>query len=316
MLGLILMPKRRSVGKSTVTPCKHDLLNRILGREAGALTRISAVRQVYWYDLTAGDGVPSSGASHGLVEASLLPGVLHNSRPFAKGCSPGIMLHHAAIFGTKQLKPLVLNGFEMQPETYIRLLSNLRRELGEKGWETSEDSAPCWQIGSAVAQYHCADARSYSPEPEASLSTSAVFIYNDPNSIAEWCLTEDFISRCPKFTTSLSTLGCNASGLKRLPREKRELWFERTELIAAALQHWHDLCLFSVGNADQWAYLISAPKSWRAEITEDCLKAHTKSGILKEPEVKWLREDIDGFKRLEEKLFLTKKELSEDESND
>ena len=100
------------------------------------------------------------------------------------------MLHHAAIFGTKQLKPLVLNGFEIQPETYVRLLSNLRRELGEKGWDASEDSAPCWQIGSAVAQYHCADASKCSPEPEVSQSTSAAFVYNDPNSIAEWCLTE------------------------------------------------------------------------------------------------------------------------------
>ena len=214
------MPKKRSVGKSTVTPCKHDLLNRILGREAGALTRMPAIKRVYWYDLTAGDGVPSSGASHGRSEVSLLPSAFHHARSFAKGCSPGIMLHHAAIFGTKQLKPLVLNGFEIQPETYVRLLSNLRRELGEKGWDASEDSAPCWQIGSAVAQYHCADASKCSPEPEASQSTSAAFVYNDPNSIAEWCLTEDFISHCPKFTTSLSTLDVTQMDLSDC-REKK-----------------------------------------------------------------------------------------------
>ena len=37
-----------------------------------------------------------------------------------------------------------------------------------------------------------------------------------------------------------------------------------------------------------------------------CLNVHALDGISKEPEVKWLREDSDGFKRLEEKLFSTK----------
>ena len=263
--------------------------------------------------MTAGDGVPVSGALHGTGMPDLLDGLVHNSRPFATGCSPGIMLHHAGLFGASNRKTLTLNGFEIQPETYVRLLANLRRELPHKGWVADEDAAPCWINGSASVQYHCADARTCLPPPEATMSSSAVFIYNDPNSIAEWCLTNEFVAACPEFTTSLSTLGCNANGLKRLPREKRKLWFERTELIAASLQPWHDLCLFSVGNADQWAYLISAPKVWRDKITEDCQKAHVKSGIAKNPEIFWLRSDRDGFKRLEEKLFLTKKELTEEE---
>lgn len=309
------MPKKRTVGKSTVTPCKHDLLNKLLGREAGVLTRLPSVANAFWFDLTAGDGVPTSGASHGCQVPDLLDGKFHDSRPFAKGCSPGIMLHHAGILGAKPIKfKLNLNGFEIQSETYVRLLSNLQKELAATGWKRDSDSLSLWSKGSVQAHYLCADARLHQPPKEAMLSSSVVFIYNDPNSIADWCLTPEFIQACPPFTTSLSTLGCNANGLKRLPFEKREEWFKRTELIASALQPWHDLCLYSVGNADQWAYLISAPKKWVAGITEDCKKAHQKSGVNKPPEIAWLRQDESAFKRLEEKLFLTKRELDNTEA--
>lgn len=308
------MPKKRTVGKSTVTPCKHDLLNKILGREAGVLTRLPAVANAFWFDLTAGDGVPASGASHGSQEPNLLADPVHDFRPFSKGCSPGIMLHHAGLLGAKSIRfRLSLNGFEIQSETYVRLLSNLQRELAATGWDRDADSMSMWSKGSVQAHYLCADAREHQPPAEAMLSDSVVFIYNDPNSIADWCLTPEFIQACPRLTTSLSTLGCNANGLKRLPREKREEWFKRTELIAGALQPWHDLCLYSVGNADQWAYLISAPKKWSAGITEDCKKAHQKSGISKSPEIAWLRQDESAFRQLEEKLFLTKRELDDTE---
>ena len=312
------MPSKRKVGKSQVTPCKHDLLNKLLGRESGVLTtpKLATIKRVFWYDLTAGDGVPVSGIPQDQERSDLLGGVVNNSRPFATGCSPGIMLHHAKFFGTRNKKPLVVNGFEIQPETWVRLQSNLRRELECNGWQKTENDAPCWEFGSAKAQYHCVDAKAKVPHPEAQLSTSAVFIYNDPNSITQWCLAEEFMDLCPKFTTSLSTLGCNANGLKRAPRATREQWFERTELIASALQHWHDLCLFSVGNADQWAYLISAPLEWRERITADCHKAHAKSGIAKKPEVEWLKADSDAFRRLERKLFLTKTELTEEGFHD
>jgi len=262
--------------------------------------KLSHIKQVFWYDLTAGDGVA------------------YSSRSFENGCSPGIMLHHAGLFGAHNKKPLVVNGFEIQSETLSRLQRNLRNELSQtniegKVWVNNELQ---WNLGSAKAQYQCTDAKTIVPQLDAQRSTSAVFIYNDPNSITQWCLTEEFISLCPKFTTSLSTLGCNANGLKRAPRETREQWFERTRLIASSLQHWHDLCLFSVGNADQWAYLISAPVEWREQITADCRKAHAKSGITKNPEVEWLKADKSAFRRLEKKLFLTKAELTEEESND
>lgn len=280
------------------------------------LGRVPRVKRAFWYDLTAGDGVPVSGTPQSEPTLDLLNGVVHSSQPFIRGCSPGIMLHHAGIFGARNQKSLVVNGFEIQPETWVRLRLNLRKELNHIGWQQTGEDCSSWSNGSALAHYHCADAKAIVPQPEARLSTSAVFIYNDPNSITQWCLTEEFMALCPEFTTSLSTLGCNANGLKRAKRETREQWFERTELIASALQPWHDLCLFSVGNADQWAYLISAPLEWRDRITADCHKAHAKSGIAKRPEVEWLKADSDAFRRLERKLFLTKSELTEEDSND
>jgi hypothetical protein len=311
-----LMRLKRNVGKSQVTPCKHDLLNKLLGREAGALTRIPSVKQAFWYDLTAGDGVPVSGVPQNEATLDLFDGAVHSSRPFGTGCSPGIMLRHAAFFGARNQKPLIVNGYEIQPETWARLQSNLRRELSHQGWQQLEENLSSWSNGSALAYYHCADAKTIVPQPEARLSGSAVFIYNDPNSIAQWCLTEEFMALCPKFTTSLSTLGCNANGLKRAPRATREQWFDRTELVASALQPWHDLCLFSVGNADQWAYLISAPKGWREQVTANCYKAHEKSGIAKQPEIQWLKADPDEFRSLEKKLFLTKSELINEVDHD
>jgi len=300
------MPKKRTVGKSAVTPCKHDLLNKILGREAGVLTRLPDVAKAYWFDLTAGDGVPASSSSD---SPDLLAGLVHDSRPFSKGCSPGIMLRHAGLLGAKPIKfKLSLNGFEIQSETYVRLLSNLQRELAATGWDRNPDSLDTWTKGNVRACYQCADATGCRPPEDALRSDSIVFIYNDPNSIKDWSLTPEFIMACPPRTTTLSTLGCNAGGLKRASREKREEWFEHTELIAGALQPWHDLCLYSVGNASQWAYLISAPKEWRSRITEECKQAHQKSGVSRPPEIAWFRESASAFRDLEEKLFLTKEE--------
>jgi hypothetical protein len=66
------MPKRAIVGKSGVTPCKHDLLNKLLGREVGTLKANKLGLESYLIvDLTAGDGVPYTG------------------KTFRKGCSPG-----------------------------------------------------------------------------------------------------------------------------------------------------------------------------------------------------------------------------------
>jgi len=141
---------------------------------------------------------------------------------------------------------------EKQEVTYERL----RATLGQ-GFE----SLDLGQFGDRIRmRTACMNSKEFTFQPNA---VDAAFIYNDPNHIEDWCLTPQLLNTVPKFTTSLSTLGCNVGGLKRIDLDRRREWFHRVELISETiLQRWHDACLFSVGGADQWAYLITAPSVW------------------------------------------------------
>ena len=118
------------------------------------------------------------------------------------------------------------------------------------------------------------------------------------------------LASAPKFTTSLSTLGCNVGGMKRLDLDKRELWFDRINMVTSSIvQPWHDACLFSVGGADQWAYLVTAPTKWRDRITSECLAAASKmEGREADPQIAWFKQDPAAFLALQQYLFLTKAE--------
>jgi hypothetical protein len=271
------MPKRAIVGKSGVTPCKHDLLNKLLGREVGTLKANKLGLGTYMIvDLTAGDGVPYAG------------------KTFRKGCSPGIILHHAEYLVTQTyVHPNVLL-LEKQVSTWLELLANIKNQQ-----DLNTD---------ILVSTLCVDSKSYDfMELE---NTDAAFIYNDPNHIEDWCLTPEILAKAPKFTTSLSTLGCNVGGMKRLDLDKRELWFDRINMVTSSIvQPWHDACLLSVGGADQWAYLVTAPTKWRDQITSDCLAAASKmEGREADPQIAWFKQDPAAFLALQQYLFLTKAE--------
>lgn len=277
------MPPRPKVGKSGVTPCKHDLLNKLLGREAGTLLsnplRINSYAIV---DLTAGDGVPYG-------------------QHFTKGCSPGIILNHAKYIALKTASKATVVYIEKQPETHRELVANLRQ-----AWDSMlQGQGP--SKGGLNAEIACMDAKSYRFPPGMA---DAAFLYNDPNHIEDWCLEAEALATAPRFTTSLSTLGCNVGGMKRLDLDRRELWFDRINMVTSSIvQPWHDACLFSVGGADQWAYLITAPKAWTDRITQDCLAAASKiQGREADSRVAWFKQDPTGFLNLQKFLFLTKAE--------
>lgn len=277
------MPKRAIVGKSGVTPCKHDLLNKLLGREVGTLTRNPLGLTSYSIvDLTAGDGVPYE-------------------NKFTLGCSPGIILKHAYFLASKarpgSMRARVLL-IEKQDLTFESLAANVKRGMDD----LHQHPLPNWL---KVDLQH-SDAKEF----EFSAGVDAAFLYNDPNHIEDWCLTAEMLASAPRFTTSLSTLGCNVGGMKRLDLDRRELWFERINLVTASIvQPWHDACLLSVGGADQWAYLITAPAKWRDRITADCLAAASKmQGREADPQVAWFKQDPAAFLFLQKYLFLTKAE--------
>jgi hypothetical protein len=278
------MPPRAKVGKSKVTPCKHDLLNSLLGREAGVLK-----------------GNPMGFGSYGIVDLTAGDGVPYGAE-FTRGCSPGIILKHSKWIAERtSVLPKAL-FIEKQEVTHERLRSNLRQGISDLRID---------QPGSRMSlNTKCMNSKEFI-FPSGFVDAS--FIYNDPNHIEDWCLTPELLSSVPRFTTSLSTLGCNVSGLKRIDLHRRREWFHRVELISETiLQRWHDACLFSVGGADQWAYLITAPAVWRDAITQNCLKAATKiEGREAAPQIAWRKADPFAFYQLERFLFLTKQEFND-----
>lgn len=271
------MVKRAIVGKSGVTPCKHDLLNKLLGREVGTLKANKlGIDDYLIVDLTAGDGVPYTG------------------KEFRKGCSPGIILHHSEYLATQTYVQANVFLIEKQEATYLELVANIKNQQSDfKGY--------------ASLSVSCRDSKFWDFSES---SAEAAFLYNDPNHIEDWCLTPKMLASAPKFTTSLSTLGCNVGGMKRLDLDKRELWFDRINMVTSSIvQSWHDACLLSVGGADQWAYLVTAPTKWRDQITTDCLAAASKmEGREADPQIAWFKQDPAAFLALQQYLFLTKAE--------
>jgi len=271
------MPKRAIVGKSGVTPCKHDLLNKLLGREVGTLKANKLGLGIYMIvDLTAGDGVPYAG------------------KTFRKGCSPGIILHHAEYITNQTYVDASVLLLEKQQATCLELAENIQKQVD-------------LQCHDVLLHVLCRDSKSWSFRENPA---DAAFLYNDPNHIEDWCLTAEMLATAPKFTTSLSTLGCNVGGMKRLDLDKRELWFDRINMVTSSIvQPWHDACLLSVGGADQWAYLVTAPTKWRDQITSDCLAAASKmEGREADPQIAWFKQDPAAFLALQQYLFLTKAE--------
>jgi hypothetical protein len=261
-----------------------------------------AVSEVLFYDMTAGDGIPYVSAEQQDQQGD-------SFNQFIEGCSPGIFLRHTQWLTNRSIKPVLLTGCEKQAITHAELLQNTAAWLGEAGWQQVERGMHT--RGNALARYLHANSQDLIP-PGINRDASC-FIYNDPNHIEDWSLTTRFLQNCPKFTTSLSTLGCNVGGLKRIEEDKRREWFMRVEVLCdSLLQRWHDACLFSVGGADQWAYLITAPVKWRDEITHECLKAASKleKKITAPPQVVWRKDDPSGFYQLQRFLFLTKDEFT------
>ena len=138
-----------------------------------------------------------------------------------------------------------------------------------------------------------------------------VFINNDPNKITDFALTEELLQRLPHKTTTLSTLGCNASGLKRLPKEDRDGWYDHANLVRDMLRRrrHHDALLVALErDSDQWAYLITGPSKWRAHYERDAREAF--KGWEKGVRMVWAT-DSGRFGQELDRLFRTGQERAE-----
>lgn len=289
---------RAGVGKSDRTPAKHALMTALYGREVGAAHRIPQITDLLWLDLTAGDGLPAE-----------------EGREWIRSCSPGILAYLARFprgnKGPAQAsKRTTVLLYERAANTYKLLLKNLAENLSDWGYQqTDEDEWHCGPVTLRAVNASGAEADLSLIHP-----ATAVMVSNDPNAITDWAMSPmmpaAISARTPWFL-GLSTMGCNASGVKRdLSLEQRQGWYGHVESQGQAIQAHHDLYLAKIErDAHQWAYLITSPGRWR-EATEECADASfRKHGMTLE--TAWLRTDFQRFQGLADVLFKTKKELGE-----
>jgi hypothetical protein len=188
------------------------------------------VREALLYDLTAGDGVP-------FVSVEQAESALPTEKPFTEGCSPGIFLKHMDWLMQKSSTPVQMIACEKQASTHAALLRNTSEWLSATGWQSKAPGIHFKDAGRGLVEYRHQNAADLIPPGIQRDATC--FIYNDPNHVEDWCLTGEFMRCCPKFTTSLPTLGCNVGGLKRIEESKRREWFMRVEVLCESLlQTW------------------------------------------------------------------------------
>lgn len=286
------MPKNPNVGRSWRTVAKHELMSSFIGQEVGVVNqRLRDIQRLVWSDQSAGD-------------AALIDGV-----DWARGSSPGILARHA----THSRKPVFVQLHEIQPATYDRLLGNLDHYLPDLGY--SRESETCWRFGDGV-QLHAHNTSGQNADVSFVSNTDAVFVLNDPNAITEWAMRDSFAHEITARTwcfRSLSTMGCNPAGLKRLEMEERLHWFNFPDTQEKPLPHYRDLVLAAIDRDEaQWAYLLSTSTNWRSTTERVFSTAFKKVG--RTAAMAWMRKDPELFQETKRTLFLTKKERRDEEN--
>jgi hypothetical protein len=273
------------VGRSRRTPAKHRLMDYLIGKESGAASKMAQIRRHVWIDLTAGDG---------LVEGDLAT--------WYRNCSPGLFAYHAA----KATKPVEVRLYEVKQSTYDRLLQNLGTRLPELGYT---GTAPTWTYKNHVS-LRAILASGGEADTEDIDEWTAVFASNDPNAITDWAMRPTFsaeIARSTKWFRSISTLGCNVTGLKRTGLTERLKWYEQVKQQEVALPRHRNLLLAAIERDDsQWAYLINEADKWRANTENDITKAFAQYDMS--VRMFWYRGQNEPYSKLKDELFLTKAE--------
>lgn len=282
------MSKHLDVGRSWRTWAKHELMCSFVGQEVGAASRMRDIQRHGWIDLSAGDAANADGVE------------------WKKGCSPGIL----ASYALSSNKPTEVVLHEIQPATFDRLVANLNEHLPNLGY--TQQGPALWQAGDLVT-VRAFNASGHLASVGFVQRTDAVLVLNDPNAITEWAMRDTFAQeiadRTPWFR-SLSTMGCNPAGIKRLNLQERRAWFGLVGAQQRALPRYRDLLLAAIERDEaQWAYLMSTAERWRGS-TESVVKTAFKK-IGRTAAMSWFGRDPRLFEETKKTLFLTKKELRE-----
>jgi hypothetical protein len=275
-----------TVGRSWRTPAKHDLMRQLIGKEVGVVGSKADIARSVWYDLTAGDAAPV------------------DDQPWEQSCSPGILAHHA----TNSKKPVVVILYEIKPNTFSRLVANLAERLPTMGYARGDDGL--WLFGEHV-RFHAICASGSDADIRGVQRGDAVFAFNDPNAITEWAMRPTFAAEIQSRTwlfRSLTTMGCNPAGLKRLDYdEHRAGWFDLIQAQERAQPPHRDLLLAAIRRDDaQWAYLMSEPTKWKPAMEVTARSSFKRFGM--DVDTAWWRTEPEAFEALKRQLFLTNAE--------
>lgn len=271
-----------SVGRSWRTPAKHHLMCSLIGKEVGVVGMKPDMQRSVWYDLTAGDGIVA------------------DDLPWERNCSPGILAHHAR----NLRKPVLIRLHEIKPATYDRLLTSLAENLPRLGYERIGQDL--WRFGTGV-RLEAINGSGAKADVDCVRHGDAVFALNDPNAITDWAMRPEFANeideRTPWFR-SLSTMGCNPGGLKRLDIAERRAWFDLLADQERAQPRYRDLLLMAIARDDaQWAYLMGEPTKWKGAIEYAARSAFRKFQL--ETQAAWWRRVPAEYREMKLRLFLT-----------
>lgn len=271
------------VGKSDGrTPGKHWLLDKLFGAFTGASCKMIMSRQmlklpIVYLDLCAGDGVATE-------ESGM--------------CSPGIIWKHATWFrGRLGENSAIIILIEKDRATY----DILRQSYDQPGTFIIHGDSASEDVINQVKEILF---------PRIS-PASPILIHHDPNSVTNWCLTENYLS-LSRYATAMLTMGCNVSGIKRLPLSERKVWYENFAVLTNYVDATNgrlDICLSALKkDSSNWAYAVVAPSRWREKVESTAKSAFKSwpSGI----DIEWMT-DNPSFNVLVNRLFLTKKEFEE-----
>ena len=303
------------VGASDRTPMKHAILNKMLGVEAGVCSQPRHVgSRAMWVDLCAGDG--GQGRDGGIAS------------------SPEIFIRHAA-FILEHATRFDLNLFfiEKHGQTYERLATNLedhinlhvnpagrsyeiRRETTETGQSVkfvNRTTQTELYIETLNVDAGTVDLLSYPLR-----SKDFAFINNDPNNVNDFALDPAQYGRLSDNhvrVTQYSTLGCNPSGLKRLPYEQRAGWYDNIVKTINRRPKHHRPIMFAFGKDDsRWGYLINTAERFHEDTVKNIEKVYRTAsdcGQLKHYDLLMAKTN-EGFLELIEYLVFTVDELTKD----
>lgn len=283
-----------TVGRSERTPAKHALMDKLIGQECGVGSAKAAIDKCVIIDLTAGDGASYSNGD------------------WFRHCSPGLIAYHACLSRV----PVEGYLYEVKPATFGVLAENLNIQLPKLGYrlDAVDGSEIVWICDRNKSRLLVRNASGSAADTSMIRSGVSVLVTNDPNSVNDWAMRSTFAREIrirSRLFRSISTMGCNVGGLKRLELKDRQLWYDHIGRLVEALDHHHDLYIAAIdGDSAQWAYLVetSSLDTWRDRLERGAKQSFLSHGFSLR--TAWFRNQRQEFDAIIDVLFKTKKELA------